>query len=314
MPWKPLFLTLAFALAACRSMPPPAEPPDFDAAWNYRDPAATEAVFRGLEQAHAASAPLDWRLQLSTQIARTYSLRARYQEAHAELDAVEPELDCASPVTRTRYLLERARTHNSAGEKARATELFLAAFETARAAGAERYAGDALHMLAISTPPEEALAWSRRAVEYCEGCADPRARRWLGPLYHNLWFTYLELGDLETALDHAERSRAFRASIADAEGERIGRWTIHHTQRKQGRVEEALAGFRALAADYGAAGDPSGFTDEELGECLLALGRASEARPHFAAAYARLSRDERLSKEEPERLARLRALAGAETP
>jgi tetratricopeptide (TPR) repeat protein len=306
---KPSPAALLLALLACRAAPP-APPPDFDAAWSYGDPAASEARFRELAAQHPCAEP-DWRLQLQTQIARTYSLRARFAEAHAELDAVERELAAAGPVTRARTLLERGRTHNSAGEPERAVPLFLEAFELARGAGAERHAADALHMLGIAAPPEEGLAWNRRAIEYCEACSDPQARRWLGPLYHNTWFAHLELGDFEQALRYAERSCAFRASIGDEEGERIGRWTIHHTHRRMGRVEEALAGFEALAADYGEDGDPSGYTDEELGECLLALGRPAEAQPRFAAAYARLSQDPLLAAQEPERLARLRELGAA---
>lgn len=40
-----------------------------------------------------------------------------------------------------------------------------------------------------------------------------------------------------------------------------------------------------------ALGEASGFTFEEIGECLLALGRADEARPYFAQACAALSND-----------------------
>jgi hypothetical protein len=48
--------------------------------------------------------------------------------------------------------------------------------------------------------------------------------------------------------------------------------------------------------------------DEELGECLLALGRADEARRYFALAYEKLSADSWLVQNESARLERLRAL------
>jgi hypothetical protein len=58
---------------------------DIDAFWEYSDPAASEARFRhALDQASP-----DQRLELLTQIARTYSLRRRFAEAHAELDVHE---------------------------------------------------------------------------------------------------------------------------------------------------------------------------------------------------------------------------------
>ena len=77
---------------------------------------------------------------------------------------------------------------------------------------------------------------------------------------------------------------------------------------------EGLAGFLDLERDYGPDGDPSGFTQEELGECLLALGRPDEARPRLAAAYAILQHDASLQRDEPERLERLRRLTAPDAP
>jgi hypothetical protein len=45
-----------------------------------------------------------------------------------------------------------------------------------------------------------------------------------------------------------------------------------------------------------------------MGECLLALGRADEARPHFARAYELLSQDEWFPADEKQRLARMKEL------
>jgi hypothetical protein len=52
------------------------------------------------------------------------------------------------------------------------------------------------------------------------------------------------------------------------------------------------------------------YVDEELAECMLALGRDVEARPHFAKAAAGLATDSWLVEHEPARIARLRELAG----
>jgi hypothetical protein len=55
--------------------------------------------------------------------------------------------------------------------------------------------------------------------------------------------------------------------------------------------------------------DGDGYCEEELGELLLALGRSEEALPFFAAAHAKLSKDPWFVDKEPERLARMDALA-----
>ena len=66
----------------------------------------------------------------------------------------------------------------------------------------------------------------------------------------------------------------------------------------------------SVTAHVSAAGEQDGYVEEELGECLLALGRESQARPHFAAAYGLLRSDIWLARDEPARLARLRDLGG----
>ncbi|HSI33415.1 MAG: tetratricopeptide repeat protein, partial [Phycisphaerae bacterium] len=56
------------------------------------------------------------------------------------------------------------------------------------------------------------------------------------------------------------------------------------------------------------AGAPDGYVYEEIGECLLTMGRRDEARPHFARAHALLSVDPWFPPNQPDRLARLKQL------
>lgn len=52
----------------------------------------------------------------------------------------------------------------------------------------------------------------------------------------------------------------------------------------------------------------NGYVYEELGECLYSLKHTKEAQKYFALAYQFLSKDPWLSRDEPERLARLKKL------
>lgn len=304
-------LVVGLLLVTACLWPRPIETPEvemdastpFDELWDYGDPEGTEEAFRALLPA-ADGWSVDQRLQLSTQLARTRSLRGEFAAAHSILDEVERELSEETPIARVRYELERGRTWRSAGELEPAAEVFAAAFERADELGLGAYAADALHMLALVEPD----AWTTRAIEYCEASADPAARRWLGPMYHNGWMDRLERGELEEALGWAEKSRDFRASVGDVDGERIGRWSVFHTLRAMGRFEEALAGQLELLADYGPGGDPSGFADEEIAECLLALGRGGEARAYYRSAWEKLRDVGWLREEEPARLERLERL------
>ena len=74
-------------------------------------------------------------------------------------------------------------------------------------------------------------------------------------------------------------------------------------------MEEALTKQMALKHAWEAEGvEKDGFVFEEIGECLLLLQRGEEARRYFSKAYEILSQDPWLTEQEPERLARLKAL------
>jgi tetratricopeptide (TPR) repeat protein len=308
--------------------------PDFDALRDWNDPAGTEAKLRAvLERAGAFSreggagkrvssspAGRGYLAALLSQLARAEGLQGRFGDAHRTLDEAEAALDPGSSVARARCALERGRVWNgipgrptAERDVARARACFLEAWDAARAAGAEAdaHALDAAHMLAIVEPPDAALAWSERAIALAEASADPRARRWLGPLYNNTGWTYHDRGDFELALALFEKGVAFRAAAGQAPELRVAKWTVGRALRSLGRAAEALAAQEALERDCAAAGAPDGFVFEEIGECLLALGRARDAAPWLARAHEALSKDEWLAKNEAPRLERLLALSRA---
>ena len=55
--------------------------------------------------------------------------------------------------------------------------------------------------------------------------------------------------------------------------------------------------------------EEDGYNFEELGECLLLLGRSKEAKPYFAKAHTLLKEDAYLQSQEAERLKRLSELS-----
>ena len=117
-----------------------------------------------------------------------------------------------------------------------------------------------------------------------------------------------EAGDYDEALSLFQVALEERRREGTANQVRIARWCVARCLRSLGRLEQALAEQQALAAELEAEGDVDGYVDEELGECLLALGRSDEARPYFSHAYAELSGNSEIRANEPERLERLRSL------
>lgn len=142
--------------------------PNLQSLWDYDDPAASEfRLRRALGDAVAAGA-CEYAAELRTQIARTYSLRGRFDDAHAVLDDLEPQINADMPRARIRLLLERGRTLNSAGDLESARSLFLEAWNLARSEALDGLAVDAAHMIALASAPEEAIEWNRRALEVAE--------------------------------------------------------------------------------------------------------------------------------------------------
>jgi tetratricopeptide (TPR) repeat protein len=284
--------------------------PDFDKMWDYNHPDSTEVKFRALLPRAIDSRDTSYWAQLLTQIARTQGLQMRFDEAHRTLDSVEAMLAGEMVVAKTRYLLERGRVYNSSNKADSARPFFLEGWEVARAGGEDFYAVDAAHMMAIIEPPEEQLAWAEKAMEVAEQSSEERAKRWLGSLYNNTGWTYHDMGDYDTALEMFEKALDWNREHGTDETVRIARWTIARTYRSLGRVEEALAIQEELESEIEEKGlDASGYVSEEIGECLLLLGREDEAKAHFAKAYELLSQDQWLVANQADRLERLKGLS-----
>jgi len=289
--------------------------PELHTLWNYNDPAETAVRFQELLPAVAASDQPAYHAELLSQIARTHGLRNQFDEAHQLLDQVEAMLTDEMIVPKMRYLLERGRSFNSAGELARALPLFYEAFElgTAVAPQADYHTIDAAHMIAIAEPePSDQITWNEKALALAEMTPDERASGWRGSLYNNLGWTYHDMGDYKKALGIFEKALTWRQHHDPDRPEtiRIAKWCVGRTFRSLNRLEDALTLQQELLAEYQGVGQTDGFVYEEIGECLLALERLAEARPYFALAYEELSQVSWVAASEPERLARLKELGG----
>ncbi|MDB5035170.1 MAG: hypothetical protein JWQ98_2411 [Chlorobi bacterium] len=285
------------------------EPINFDRLWNYQKPDETEQRFREILPGAPPGTP--YHVELLTQIARTQSLQRKFDEAHAILDETAGLLTPEMRRPRMRYLLERGRTFNSSNQKEKAIPLFTEAWEIGREISEDNLAIDAAHMVAIAGTPEEAMEWNIRALDLAETTGDTVARNWCGSLYNNIGWTYHGSGQFAEALDIFTRALEWREAHGSPGPIRIAKWCVARTLRSLGRIDEALAIQRELLKDVEATGEPDGFIFEELGECLLLLGHADEARPHFARAHEMLSKDAWVASDEPARIERLKTLSGS---
>lgn len=285
--------------------------PAVDGLWDYGRPDSSEARFLKVLPLARASGDLDYQAQLLTQIARAQGLQAKFEESHRTLDQADSLIGPEMVKARLRSLLERGRAFNSAARPDTAQSFFLRAWELATRSREDFLAVDAAHMLGIVAPPEQAIEWNLRAMELAEGSADPKARSWLGSLYNNLGWTYHDRGDFRTALEIFRKGYDWRREQDPQSAEtRIAKWTVARALRSLGLFDDALARQTELVQEWQTAGEEDGYVFEEMGECLLALGRDEDARPWFARAHAALSRDPWLVEHEGARLERMASLGG----
>src|SRR5262245_42497239 len=249
--------------------------PDFDARWDYDHPDSTEAVFRALLPQARASGNNDYVAQLLSQIARTQGLQMKFDDANKTLEEAQALLTPEMRVARVRVLLERGRVWNSSKHQDLAIPLFTAAWDLAREAGAlgqpgaDGYAVDAAHMLAIAQPGDISLQWNQTAINYAEHSQDPKARKWLGSLYNNEGWDYHGKGDYTKALEIFQKALEARRAEGDPGKIRIAEWCVARTLRSLQRNDEALEIQQRLLKEAQAAGQPDGFIFEEMGECLI---------------------------------------------
>lgn len=252
-----------------------------DALWDFARPAVSEQRFR--EALKGASG--DEALVLRTQIARSFSLRRQFDEAHRELDAIEPLLAAAGATPRVHALLERGRSWRSAGQPGRAEPLFRQAFDLADRERLEFLAADALHMVALVQPgTDEQVAWNRRVVAYARNAGDPRARRWDAAALNNIGVALNQAGRPAEALPALQEAQQAYERVGRPHNVRVARWMVAHTLRRLGRLAEALAAQRALEAEWAALGEADPYVFDELAEIHAAQGDADRAAHYRALA------------------------------
>ena len=286
------------------------ELPNFDALWNYAKPDETEQKFREILAGIRPEDNKEYYATLLTQIARTLGLQLKFDEAHKTLNEVEKLIDESMLKARVRLMLERGRAFRSSGSVPQSIPCFEQAYSLAStSAELDYFAVDAAHMMGIVMPPDEGgLEWNEKACRDAEASSNTNTQNWLGALYNNIGWTYHAKGEYRVALGWFEKYAAWCKPRMRTTDERIAGWCAAKMRRLLGEVAEALAFQLQLLEILESINEPDGYVFEEVGECLLALGRADEAAPNFAAAYELLSQDAWLVRDESARLERLKML------
>lgn len=280
---------------------------DFDKLWNFSDPAGTEKLFqKALED--AMEKDVCYKLELLTQIARTYSLRGLTDTAHEILDKAEKQLPEEIGVAHIRYHLERGRAFNTAGKKAEAGIHFLQAKDFAADLKQDFYTVDALHMLAITATGPDAIRFNEEAIAFTMNSTDEACKKWLGSLLNNLGWNYFDAENYEEALSLFLHALDWREGMKESKAIFLAKWCVGRTLRAMNRFEEAIKIQLGLMEEMLEKEHPDGYVYEELGELYLSK-QEKLSKMYFGLAWQELGKDEYLRKNEPTRLGRIRDLA-----
>ena len=283
--------------------------PTFDSLWNYANPAETEIKFREALKDYSPEKNLSEYLQLLTQIARTFSLRRMFAEAHELLDKIENLLPPQNDLAIARYHLERGRTFNSSDKKNEAQEHFEKARKSAATLGEDFFTIDALHMLAIVALPAQSALLNEEAILFAENSKHEQAKNWLGSLYNNLGWNYFDKAEFEKALSIFLRALKFREEKKTASSIFLAKWCVARTLRALNRIDDALKIQLALFEECVSIENEDGYVHEELGELFLLKADKPKTIFHFEKAYQLLSADSYLTQNETKRLERIKTLA-----
>lgn len=282
---------------------------EIDKLWDFYEAEESESLFRALLES-SADRNEDFQFQVRTQIVRSLGLQAKFEEGHSVLDELEKEIFERNELSTVRYHLERGRLFNSAKETAKASKSFLIAFQSSKNTENDFYKVDAAHMLGIVEKGEEGLSWNVKAQELAQVSPNERTQGWQGSLLNNLGWSYHDRAEFSKSLEYFRSALSYRKKKGNKKSVLIALWCVARCLRSLNQIESALEKQLQLEAEYDAAeGDPSGYVFEEIGECLLQLGRAPEATPYFSKAFQILSKDLWLSKHETERLRRIKELS-----
>lgn len=280
--------------------------------WDYSNPKASEERFRErLAEEEKDNSTLAERMEIMTQIARAEGLQQKFDEAHKTLDTVEASLPThGSTLVETRYHLERGRAFNSSGNKEKAKEEFLKALESGKKGGHDYYAIDAIHMMGIADEHAKQLEWTEQGIAMAEASTEDRAKLWLGTFYNNSGWTYFGMGEYKKALDLFIKNEKFAESRNNTTDIQIARWSQGKMHRFLKQIDTALSIQYSLEkAIHDKTMEEDGYVYEEIAECLLAEGKANDAKPFFKRAYTLLSKDIWLQKDEKARLERMEELS-----
>jgi tetratricopeptide (TPR) repeat protein len=250
-----------------------------------------ESIAKEAEEAGDASAYVE----ACAMRARSYLIREEAEEGRPWLDRARERAVATDPLGWSRYLGVRGRFEWKDGDDETATRTFREMFDYCERKELWERAVDAAHMVALTGNPDEKFGWAAKGIAMAEKGG---MTGWLGPLWNNLGWDYVDAGRYEEALDALVKAREYHYAGDGELPKLIADYSVAHATRLTGALDQAEDGMRAVldwAERLEAQGDPDaaewmGFSRWDLGEIALARGDRAAGRAAMEAALGELEK------------------------
>jgi hypothetical protein len=273
---------LAFALAACeRSTTVSAELSDRLA---QADEIFKDSRYEEAGQAYEAIAgdaltadDMPAYVQAAARRARTLLLTDRLDEGREWLESAEARGDEREPLGWSRYLGVRGRFEWQDGDNETATLTFREMFDYCERHELWERAVDAAHMVALTGNPDEKFEWAQKGIAMAE---KGEMTGWLGPLWNNLGWDYVDAERYEEALDALVKAREYHYMGDNELPKLIADYSVAHAVRLTGDLDRAEREMTAVfdwaerlhGEGHADAIEWMGFSRWDLGEIAVARG------------------------------------------
>lgn len=258
-----------------------------------RDFAGAQIVYvRAADEARAAGdAALE--AEACAQVARMYSQLGDAAAGAPWLDRASKIATPQMPDAWARLLVVRGVYAREAGQTAEAVALFEDCYDYSMSRELFGRAVDAAHHVAIAADRETREVWAKKGIAAAEAAGESA---WLGPLWNNLGWDYIDEGRYEEALHALREAQTAHHAGGHPITALISDYSVGFALRMNGEyalargIQEGVhnSALRALDDGDGRMLEWVAQSRRELGELDVAEGRPAEGAERIAEAIAEL--------------------------
>ncbi len=209
--------------------------------------------------------------------ARSFLIREEGEKGRPWLERARERANATDPLGWSRYLGVRGRFERKDDDNATATLTFREMFDFCERHELWERAVDAAHMVALTGNPEEKFEWAAKGIEMAER---GEMTEWLGPLWNNLGWDYVDAERYEEARDALVKAREYHYTGKNELPKLIADYSVAHVTRLMGELDRAEEDMKAVfdwaerlhGEAHPDAAEWMGFSRWELGEVAVARG------------------------------------------